>query len=248
MKHIDEKELLLAVGEVGDDLIARAEQPVKGRKAVYVRWGALAACFCLIAVLAVLPGRLGMTAGNNMAGPPQSNDMNAGGGNDEEASEGEDKNQYGADLQPVPGDPGAPDGLVDGAVESAPPDDGSGGTNQESVPTSGSKGAPVLIDPADTSLQVVHIRGGQMEERTVTGDALEALHVWAEELLPGLEERSFDPGETPGDSDGGEVYTFAGAGTSFSYVINGPADCWVAMDGVWYAVANPADPPVLFAP
>ena len=49
MKTIDEKTLLLAVGSVGDDLIARAERVCPRRRRI-ARWGALAACLCVLAL------------------------------------------------------------------------------------------------------------------------------------------------------------------------------------------------------
>ena len=52
MKHIDEKQLLLAVSDVGDDLLLRAEHSTV-QKHRYGHWSVLAACFCLVAVLAV---------------------------------------------------------------------------------------------------------------------------------------------------------------------------------------------------
>lgn len=45
MKH---EKLIRAVGEVGDDLIARAQQPAEKKKVVWLRWTALAACCVLI--------------------------------------------------------------------------------------------------------------------------------------------------------------------------------------------------------
>ena len=53
MKTIDEKTLLLAVGSVGDDLIARAERVCPRRRRI-ARWGALAACLCVLALSASL--------------------------------------------------------------------------------------------------------------------------------------------------------------------------------------------------
>lgn len=44
--------LFRAVGEVGDDLIARAEQPVQKKNIVWLRWTALAACCALIVGIA----------------------------------------------------------------------------------------------------------------------------------------------------------------------------------------------------
>lgn len=44
--------LFRAVGGVGDDLIARAEQPVSKKNTVWLRWTALAACCALVAGIA----------------------------------------------------------------------------------------------------------------------------------------------------------------------------------------------------
>lgn len=50
-----EEKLLRALGGVGDDLIARAAQPVKKQSAVWVKWAALAAC-CSLAIGAAALG------------------------------------------------------------------------------------------------------------------------------------------------------------------------------------------------
>ena len=50
MKRIDETQLLQAMGEVGDDLLLRAERPGTARSRRPWR-GALAACLCLALVL-----------------------------------------------------------------------------------------------------------------------------------------------------------------------------------------------------
>lgn len=58
MKHIDETMLLLAVGNVGEDLVARAEKrSVPSRRRVSLHFAALAACLCLIVGVAVQIGR-----------------------------------------------------------------------------------------------------------------------------------------------------------------------------------------------
>lgn len=45
--------LFRAIGGVGDDLIARAEQPVSKKNTVWLRWTAMAACCALVACIAV---------------------------------------------------------------------------------------------------------------------------------------------------------------------------------------------------
>lgn len=56
MKEQAEK-LFRAVGEIGDDLIERADQPVKKTPRIWVKWAALAACCALVigAAALVLP-------------------------------------------------------------------------------------------------------------------------------------------------------------------------------------------------
>lgn len=68
MKQINERQLLLAIGDVGDDLLARAEHMPR-RRAPKARWAALAACLCVLAVSAslVLPS---FRMGNSMAPEP----------------------------------------------------------------------------------------------------------------------------------------------------------------------------------
>ena len=47
MKEQSEK-LFRAIGDVGDDLIAQADAPVKKAPRVWVKWAALAACCALV--------------------------------------------------------------------------------------------------------------------------------------------------------------------------------------------------------
>ena len=57
MKEQSEK-LFRAIGDVGDDLIAQADAPVKKAPRVWVKWAALAACCALVigAAAFVVPG------------------------------------------------------------------------------------------------------------------------------------------------------------------------------------------------
>lgn len=68
MKQINERQLLLAIGNVGDDLLTRAEH-VPRRRAPKARWAALAACLCVLAVSVsmVLPS---FRMGSSMAPEP----------------------------------------------------------------------------------------------------------------------------------------------------------------------------------
>ena len=61
MKEQSEK-LFRAIGDVGDDLIARADAPVRKAPRVWVKWAALAACCALvIGAAARQPATCGVT-------------------------------------------------------------------------------------------------------------------------------------------------------------------------------------------
>ena len=56
-----------------------------------------------------------------------------------------------------------------------------------------------------------------------------------------------DKGQSPGDTDGGEIYEFVlteGDYPGFTYVINGPNDCYLLIEGEWFVVTNPTNPPI----
>lgn len=93
------------------------------------------------------------------------------------------------------------------------------------------------------SLSVSHITCGETAEWEVSGRELDSVKSWAEGLR--YKPKRFKDGEAPGDADGGEVYSFApGDGSpGFSYYIGGPDKCYLLLDGRWYAVSNPSEPP-----
>lgn len=94
------------------------------------------------------------------------------------------------------------------------------------------------------SLSVSHIACGETAEWEVSGRELDPIKSWANGLQ--YRQRSFKDGEAPGDADGGEVYSFTpeDGGPGFSYYIGGPDKCYLLLDGRWYAVSNPSEPPV----
>ena len=58
--------------------------------------------------------------------------------------------------------------------------------------------------------------------------------------------KTFEPGNAPGDADGGEAYVIVFKGEedrSASYVKVGEKKCYLLLDDAWYAVENPSDPP-----
>lgn len=104
---------------------------------------------------------------------------------------------------------------------------------------------PISIADSVTDVEITHIISGTESLWTANSDELESLKDW----VSGLNYRpvSFEAGNSPGDEIGGEAYSFNMTGTdhpSFSYVVNRPDRCYLLMDGTWYSVSNPSDPPV----
>ena len=52
MKEQTEK-IFRAIGDVGDDLVERADRPVRKHAQVWVKWAALAAC-CALVILSLI--------------------------------------------------------------------------------------------------------------------------------------------------------------------------------------------------
>ncbi len=103
---------------------------------------------------------------------------------------------------------------------------------------------PISIADSVTDVEITHIISSTESLWTVNSDELESLKNW----ILGLNYRmvSFKAVNSPGDEDGGEVYRFdiGEDHPGFSYIINGPGRCYLLMDGTWYSVSNPSDPPV----
>ena len=66
------------------------------------------------------------------------------------------------------------------------------------------------------------------------------------EWLGGLkyERRWFPEGETPGDSDGGEVYSFTFGDGELSYINNGGDERYLLFGGEWYSISGGAEFPI----
>lgn len=115
--------------------------------------------------------------------------------------------------------------------------------------TSGSNSASDnLISIADsvTEVEITHVISGAESQWTVNSDdELESLKNWILGLNYSMVQ--FEEGHSPGDECGGEAYRFDMADVDppgFCYVINGPDRCYLLMDGNWYSVSNPSNPPV----
>ncbi len=102
-----------------------------------------------------------------------------------------------------------------------------------------------FIADSVTEVKITHIISGTESQWTVDGDELETLKNWILGLNYSMV--PFEKGNSPGDEDGGEAYSFDMTDTDhpgFSYVINGPDRCYLLIDGNWYSVSNPSNPPV----
>ncbi len=103
----------------------------------------------------------------------------------------------------------------------------------------------ISIADSVTEIELTHIVSGTETQWTVNSDELESLKNWMSGLNYSMVQ--FEDGNSPGDMDGGEVYRFKMTDIDhpgFSYVINGPDKCYLFMDGNWYQVSSPSDPPV----
>lgn len=103
----------------------------------------------------------------------------------------------------------------------------------------------ISISDSVTEVEITHIISGTESQWTVKGDGLETLKNWILRLNYNMVQ--FEKGNAPGDEDGGEVYRFCMTDIDhpgFSYVINAPDRCYLLMDGNWYSVSNPSNPPV----
>lgn len=117
------------------------------------------------------------------------------------------------------------------------------GCNQKSGP-----GRPITayIGDSVTTVDITHHISGKSTQWTAEGEDVESLRNWAAKLEYKLFE--FEEGQSPGDSDGGETYDFVlteGGYPGFSYVINGTEDCYLLIEGYWFSVKNPSEPPVM---
>ena len=111
----------------------------------------------------------------------------------------------------------------------------------------GERSEPIAVIPDDIAvINITHTVCGQSTKCTGEGDSLDDLKVWAANLQ--YKHQTFAKGNSPGDSEGGEVYTFEmaeGDYPGFSYIINGKNKCYLLIEGEWYYVLNPSNPPVV---
>jgi len=97
-----------------------------------------------------------------------------------------------------------------------------------------------------TKVDITHRIGSETANWSIEGTEIDPLREWFNDLS--YSHIAFEEGHSPGDSNGGEVYTFAFTGgewSGFSYVINGENDCYILNpEGNWFSVTDPTAPPV----
>lgn len=115
---------------------------------------------------------------------------------------------------------------------------GSCGWNSQKVVAS-------VIGENVTKIEITHHIGGRTTTWGIEGEEIDTLREWFNNLS--YKHLEVKGGQSPGDNDGGEVYSFAltgGEWPGFSYVINSENDCYIQSEGNWFTVTNPSDPPV----
>jgi hypothetical protein len=95
---------------------------------------------------------------------------------------------------------------------------------------------------ASESLNATHFLNGRSTEYILSYENMSPIVDWICGLK--LQHETFEPGNTPGDGDGGEVYAFDNGYGEVSYVKNGTDNCFVLYGGDWHKVQNPSDPPL----
>ena len=92
-------------------------------------------------------------------------------------------------------------------------------------------------------VQVTHFLHTDITERSLSEEEIAAVRDWVESLQ--LIRQSFAEGQSPGEQyEGGSSWDFAvnGGEQTFSYQVVDNA--YLLLDGEWYLVLNPSDPPV----
>ena len=86
--------------------------------------------------------------------------------------------------------------------------------------------------------------GGESHVLNVSGEGLDRWRDWLRSLTLG-EEVHFPAGSDPGaQSEGGSVYTIDWEGVDCDLSYRDFGDCYLVIDGRWYPVSTPADPPL----
>ena len=107
-------------------------------------------------------------------------------------------------------------------------------------------GRPVSTYIGDyvTRVDMTHSVGGATTQWAAENEDVDRLRTRASEL--DYEILAVEEGRTPVDEEDGERYDFVlteGDYPGFTYIINGPDNCYLLIEGNWFSVLNPSDPP-----
>ena len=108
----------------------------------------------------------------------------------------------------------------------------------------GGNGLEILKDAK--AIEVTHYLAGSYGKVTLSDKKdIELLDKYVGSMV--LEKEEFSPGNTPGDKDGGEIYTFLPDNKNgpASLIINGPEEHYLLHGEDWYRIKNPESPPMI---
>lgn len=91
-------------------------------------------------------------------------------------------------------------------------------------------------------VKVEYAHAAEVKETELSDKEKMSLSEW----LSGVkyEHRWFPEGEAPGDSNGGEAYTFTFGNGELTYVVNGPDERFLLHNGEWYGVSDSGEFPI----
>ena len=120
-------------------------------------------------------------------------------------------------------------------------------TQDKQSENAGWNGRPVSAYIGDDVTKVIIEHGlmGQLTKWSIEGNDIRPLQAWANGLKYEIAE--FEKGNTPADTEGGETYSFAltgGVYPGFVYYKYGSEKAYLQIEGYWYVVNNPSEPPV----
>ena len=100
------------------------------------------------------------------------------------------------------------------------------------------------LDDSDTCINITHCHCGGNEKWYVEGDDIDTFRAWLGNLNCSPVE--FAKGESPSDMMGGDVYLYEFTGgtlSSLTYTYIGRDGYYLRIDGNWYHITNPSEPP-----
>lgn len=90
-------------------------------------------------------------------------------------------------------------------------------------------------------VKVEYVHSAEIKELKLSAKDKMSLSEWLCSVK--YEHREFPGGETPGDSDGGECYSFTFGSGELSYIVNGQSERFLLCNGEWYGVRDSGELP-----